>query len=173
MDNGSFDMSEGQVVDMVKRATRPAVSLLKELYELCKRTRVTHGHGDYGDPLDYYGDLEGKVQRTILDHLEQSNDGAAYDEFALFISHGKDIYIGQSGPQHDSYFATVVGAYKYNEYTRRAIKIIVQDCTFDQAWNAAKAYRDEHKRSIGSDLYNIVGASKECAVMIRAKERQG
>jgi len=170
MDNGSFSMSDDQIKQSITSHVSSVVDVLKELYELCKRTHVCHGHGDYGSPLDYYGDLERKTQRVILDHLESSGDMSKYDEFAMFISYGREIYIGQGGPEADSYFATVVGIYKYNEFERRAVKILVKDATFKNALNVATGYRANHKN--GSHLYNIVGTTKQIAVMIRAAERE-
>jgi len=169
MDNGSFSMSDDQIKQSIQSHVGRVVDVLKELYELCKRTHVCHGHGDYGSPLDYHGDLERKTQRIILDHLESSGDMSKYQEFAMLISGAKDIYIGRSGPQSDSYFATLIAAYKYNEFTRKAFKILVENVTFEKAFNVAKGYQANTKR--GNDLYPIVGATKQIAVMIRAAER--
>ena len=124
MDNGSY--------------TRPAVSLLKELYQHCKRTRVTWGQGDNGDVLAYSRDLEDRVTDAILDGCEP---GEEFEAFSISISSDVAVRIERSKEDNQLYTAWLEGTYTYHGKPTTSIQVIHTDPTFVAVMNVAKAYQ--------------------------------
>lgn len=113
-------------------------ALLKELYELCKRTRVTWGQGDNGDVLAYSRDLEDRVTDAILDGCEP---GDQFNEFSISISNGVAVHIERTEEGDRQYIAWLEGTYMYHGKPTTSIQIIHMDPTFTAVMNVAKAYQ--------------------------------
>lgn len=139
MDNGSFDMSEGQVSDMLKRASRTGMDLLKELYQKCKDTRVVYGQGDIGDVLAYSRDLEDRVTDAILDNCEP---GDQFNEFAISISHGVAVHVERTKEGTKQFIAWLEGTYTYHGKPTTSIQILHMDHKFEPVLKVARAYQN-------------------------------